>query len=282
MKVLFFDADGTIIRHSEFHEPVKNAILHLREHDVLPVLSTGRSMPQIRISPLSQLGLQDMITAAGGYVIINGQPAYHDYFTKDHLKEILTYFDAYGLYYTLECNEALYVKEGEYERQLDRYDSMSEIKDEKAKKARADFASILKETSDPFSLHVNKIHWYEYPSMYDDESVPLRYKQIKEQFGEEYNVNPLSFYGNNGGGEINEKHLTKQKGVEMIVDAYHIKKEDTYAIGDGQNDLEMLKAVAHPIAMGNANDLVKSACEYVTDDIDHDGFLTALKHYHLL
>ena len=50
MKVLFFDADGTIIRHSEFHEPVKNAILLLRDHDVLPVLSTGRSMPQINLS----------------------------------------------------------------------------------------------------------------------------------------------------------------------------------------------------------------------------------------
>jgi Cof subfamily protein (haloacid dehalogenase superfamily) len=282
MKALFFDADGTIITHTTIHEEVRKAILHLREHDVLPVLSTGRSMPQIRISPLWTLNLKDMITAAGGYVIINDQKAYHDYFTKDHLKEILTYFDAYGLYYTLECNEALYVKEGKYERQLDRYDSMSEIKDEKAKKARADFASILKETSDPLSLHVNKIHWYEYPSMYDDESVPLRYKQIKEQFGEEYNVNPLSFYGNNGGGEINEKHLTKQKGVALIMEAYHLKKEDTYAIGDGENDLEMLKGVSHPIAMGNANALVKSVCEYVTDDFTHDGFLSALKHYHLL
>ncbi len=282
MKVLFFDADGTIIRHSEFHEPVKNAILLLRDHDVLPVLSTGRSMPQIKISPLSQLGLQDMITAAGGYVIINGQPAYHDYFTKDHLKEILDYFDAYGLYYTIECNEALYIKEGQLQTQLDRFGSLDNGDPEQAQKDRQEFASILRETNDPLSLHVNKIHWYEYPDMYKDGIVPLRHAAIKEKFGDTFNVNPLSFYGNNGGGEINEKHLTKQKGVEMIVDAYHIKKEDTYAIGDGQNDLEMLKAVAHPIAMGNANDLVKSACEYVTDDIDHDGFLTALKHYHLL
>ena len=37
------------------------------------------------------------------------------------------------------------------------------------------------------------------------------------------------------------------------------------ACGDGDNDLEMLKAVGVGVAMGNADEAVKAAADYVTD-----------------
>lgn len=49
------------------------------------------------------------------------------------------------------------------------------------------------------------------------------------------------------------------------------------AIGDSENDLEMLHAVALPVAMGNATDAVKAACRRVTATNAMDGVAKAIE-----
>ena len=75
---------------------------------------------------------------------------------------------------------------------------------------------------------------------------------------------------------------TKQHGIDEFLKYYHINLEETMAFGDGGNDIPMLKHVAISIAMGNANDEVKTVADYVTDDVEHDGITKALKHFQLL
>ena len=53
------------------------------------------------------------------------------------------------------------------------------------------------------------------------------------------------------------------------------------AIGDSNNDLEMLKAAGKSIAMGNAIPEVKEACDYVTGTCEEDGFAEAIYRYAL-
>lgn len=48
------------------------------------------------------------------------------------------------------------------------------------------------------------------------------------------------------------------------------------AMGDSENDLEMLRAVALPIAMGNANDAVKAICKQQTLTNAEDGVAAAI------
>ena len=55
-----------------------------------------------------------------------------------------------------------------------------------------------------------------------------------------------------------------------------IDGSETYAFGDGVNDISMVEAVAHGIAMGNAVDALKDVADYVTDAIDEDGVANAL------
>lgn len=50
------------------------------------------------------------------------------------------------------------------------------------------------------------------------------------------------------------------------------------AIGDSENDLEMLSAVGLPIAMGNADARVKALAQYVTADNNHGGVAQAISH----
>lgn len=52
--------------------------------------------------------------------------------------------------------------------------------------------------------------------------------------------------------------------------------ENTYAFGDGLNDLEMFELVKYPVAMGNAFDIVKKSASYVTTSNDEDGIVNGL------
>ena len=54
------------------------------------------------------------------------------------------------------------------------------------------------------------------------------------------------------------------------------------AIGDGENDIDMLRFAGIGIAMGNAPSQVKETADYVTDHIDEDGVMRALKHFGLI
>lgn len=58
-----------------------------------------------------------------------------------------------------------------------------------------------------------------------------------------------------------------------------IGRSDTVAIGDGFNDLEMLRYVALGIAMGNAAQPVIDAADDVTGTPDDDGIHTALSRH---
>ena len=55
--------------------------------------------------------------------------------------------------------------------------------------------------------------------------------------------------------------------------------EETMAFGDGGNDVAMLRRAGIGVAMGNANDAVKSQADYVTTSVDEDGVLRALQHF---
>ncbi len=53
--------------------------------------------------------------------------------------------------------------------------------------------------------------------------------------------------------------------------------EETAAIGDSDNDVEMLRFAARSFAMGSAPDYVKQAAKFETDDSDHDGVAHAVQ-----
>lgn len=56
-KIIFFDADGTIIRNNIVPESTKEAFKKLREKGHILVLCTGRALPQIQ-GPLKELNFE--------------------------------------------------------------------------------------------------------------------------------------------------------------------------------------------------------------------------------
>ena len=57
---------------------------------------------------------------------------------------------------------------------------------------------------------------------------------------------------------------------------------DTIAIGDSLNDMPMLTAAGHSVAMGESRKELLEAVEYVTSPLYEDGIETALRHYGLI
>lgn len=82
--------------------------------------------------------------------------------------------------------------------------------------------------------------------------------------------------------DITAKGNTKQKGIDEICRHFGIRLEDTIAFGDGGNDIPMLRHAGIGVAMGNADDEVKEAADYVTTSVDEDGIAQAFRHLSLI
>ncbi|RSX54148.1 hydrolase [Bifidobacterium goeldii] len=74
----------------------------------------------------------------------------------------------------------------------------------------------------------------------------------------------------------------KPEGMKRFMRHYGWTREQTIAFGDGGNDATMLAFAGIGVAMGNATQPAKEAADYITDDVDHDGIMNALKHYGIL
>lgn len=58
--------------------------------------------------------------------------------------------------------------------------------------------------------------------------------------------------------------------------------KDTIGVGDGPNDMEMLRTVAVSVAMGNASEDLKALADVVTDDVGEDGIKNAFRKLGLI
>ena len=74
---------------------------------------------------------------------------------------------------------------------------------------------------------------------------------------------------------------SKASGVALLAQRLGIKMEEVMAIGDNNNDVEMLQAVGWSVAMGQATEAVKSVANAVTTSNTEDGVARAIESYAL-
>lgn len=73
--------------------------------------------------------------------------------------------------------------------------------------------------------------------------------------------------------------VSKASGLDFLCERLGIAQADVLAVGDGNNDLEMLSWAGRGVAMGHGPDTLKAVADAVTGGIDDDGLATELKKY---
>jgi Cof subfamily protein (haloacid dehalogenase superfamily) len=89
--------------------------------------------------------------------------------------------------------------------------------------------------------------------------------------------------GSYGTAELVVMHPTcsKASGVQALAQQLGIPLEQVMAIGDNNNDIEMLQSVGWGVAMGQASDHVKAIADAVTTSNAEDGVALAIERYAL-
>lgn len=253
MRIAFFDIDGTLATGTKVPASAAEALARMRAKGDLAFICTGRARAYV------EANFSDY---ADGFVCNNGRMAFMGEKTLvdaalsgEQVARITAALDSVDAGYAFfEVHDAYYGGPEKY---------------------RATAEDVLKLGHLPRIEDPAAIHAYNFDIYFDDVAHRLR---ATEALGDECLVNP---HGPHPSADVTVKGADKGDAVRGVAAALGVAIEDTYAFGDGINDLSMIVAAGHGIAMGNAVNELKEAAEYVTADIDQDGVALAMEHFGL-
>lgn len=260
-KYVFFDIDGTLWDEKMIvPESTKLAIKKLQENGHKAFVCTGRAMGNVNDPQFDEIGFDGFIAACGNHVEMDGKILFEHNMSLDEVEKI---------YEVSRKAKLPIIYEGSKYQWLDRdgFEGDSYI---------AYIVENLRETLVYLDeCELNEIHANKFSALANDET---DYALVEEALLDTFDLL------NHGDGIIEavQKGTSKATGIAWLCEHLGVAIEDTYAIGDSINDLEMLEFAGHSIAMGNATQVAKNAAEYVTTHIHEDGILNALKHYDLI
>ncbi len=79
--------------------------------------------------------------------------------------------------------------------------------------------------------------------------------------------------------EMLPPHSGKGPALEILLQDMNISPKEALAIGDAENDIEMLKLVGVGVAMGQAAQMVKDAAAHITTTNDEHGVARAIEKF---
>lgn len=81
--------------------------------------------------------------------------------------------------------------------------------------------------------------------------------------------------------EVLPPGASKGGGLKMVLDDMGILAANVLAIGDGENDIEMIELAGIGVAMGNATPHLKAVADYITGTNDEAGVAQAIERFAL-
>jgi hydroxymethylpyrimidine pyrophosphatase-like HAD family hydrolase len=97
---------------------------------------------------------------------------------------------------------------------------------------------------------------------------------------ERVGVHGVSYYiGFTAWLDIAPEGVSKATGLPKVTERLGVRREDVLAIGDGTNDVEMLRWAGRGVAMGNAVSAAHEAADHVTAPLEEDGVAVELRRW---
>lgn len=265
-KYVFLDIDGTLVGYdSKIPKSALKALTLAKANGHKIIISSGRAYCMIYKELLSAIEFDGIISSGGACVMVDGKVIYESFINDENLAFVIDYFRANGITYLLMSKDDIYaepvfnkyvlpgmIKAG-YNKDLveQAYGTNIEVEDVKTVKCG------------------NKIAYFTSPFKPDKIASDLdgRFYVVDFSVGKTEKSN---FFG-----EMNNGGVNKASGIDEYLKYVGGAVEDTIAIGDSANDLEMLEHAAVSVAMGNGTDAAKNAADFVTTDVDQDGIYNA-------
>ena len=233
---VFLDIDGTLITDS-FIIPSENlaAINAAREKGHLVFINTGRSWGNIPPVLMEQIEKFDgIIAGSGAMVTIGGKTVFNGCMSKALVCRIAEYIFVHPEYWAIfEGLHSTYILTNGLRKRTEIQQSVSNMEE-------------LKEACKDDEIQVVAM----------GKTVP---EDFIELFKDELTVFQFETYA-----DIVVKGLNKAEGIKKVLEATGIKPENTIAIGDSNNDYDMLKYAGIGVAMANSQQSILNIADYVT------------------
>lgn len=261
--IVFFDVDGTLIDWTKGvtkpTESTKKSINKLKENGYLTMLATGRPRNGMN-EDLISLGFDGYIGSNGAYIEMNNKVLLDESLDKELLKEILDFLEENKITYMIEGQAINYV---------------ADLKDKK-----------LVEFISDASLGIEN-----FTEDWDRDTVKVGKLIVLGESEKEYKITSERFKGydiaymNNaafGAFEMFDPKYTKGHAVARLLETLNINRDNSYAFGDGENDVEMFQIVKHGIAMGGYHKKLEQYAYDFTEDVENEGITKGLEKLGLI
>lgn len=258
IKIIFTDIDGTLFSHKTNHVPESalNAIKELQKKGLKIFLCSGRNYYLIRKTGILDIIKPDGIVMMNGAAVQIGEKIIYKYPIPEEVVNAMIKF-SYRLKFGLTLIE-------ESEGHIN-------MIDDRVIDAHAKYGTRFPQPRKfPIPYDRTVYQMIAFCDSFDESLFLPHLKSCKAARWDDYAV------------DIMPKDSDKAKGIMAALEYYGLDVKNAMSIGDGNNDLEMLLFTGVGVAMGNGNSDAKSVADYVTDDIDNDGWVKAMKHYKLL
>lgn len=259
IKMVVTDIDGTIYSPERgISEGVRACVKNLTDNGIHVAIATGRSFSSTK-SIADELGIKcPLICYQGGLInSYEGETLHVKYLNEDIAREIVKTLRARSIHMNVYIEDVLFVEnDNDYikayvgDKGIDYFkvDSFDEL----------DFSKL------------NKILAIDH----DTQLIENLIKELQEKYPQIYVVKSTNIFC-----EIANKEATKGNAIKFLAEKYGITTEEVMAIGDQNNDIEMVVTAGYGVAMGNGTKEIKAAAKYITDSVENDGFVKAVDKY---
>lgn len=247
---IFLDIDGTLLADS-FIIPQKNldAISAARAKGHLVFINTGRSLGNIPPVLMEQLDFDGIIAGSGAMIIMNGEVKFDYSMHPNLIKRVLEYVLSHREYWAL------------FEGKKDVYAVSNDIR------KRQDYQIPLEKNEDYLKMCSGDVI-----------QVIAMGKLVPEEFIELFK-DELTVFQFDTYADVVVKGINKAVGIEKVLEITGIKRENTIAIGDSNNDYDMITFAGVGVAMANSQQSILDVADYVTESNLNCGVAKAIEKF---